>query len=335
MKRSAKREREGEGRLRPTMESLRVFVELSHKIGAAVKQGTRYASLSEAAEGLSASYSKSNVFRALEELRKVYGKQLVNRSTVTLTKEGEAVLAWAEALLEHHAKGMRWPIGKTEEIHIGTSNWILTFLLPEVVEAYFGERAKRRRKAPGLSEVSLTFSEYDVEQLLLDLRKGVVHAGLAAVFSAGPWPDLLVETVREKVETVMIASSDDERWGRDARRRRKDVSLSDVAADTVCVLKSDLDTVLAEFPEPVSPGGRIVVESYASVVSLVRARVGVGFIPGLGRGDESEHAAYQGLEVYTIKEATSPRTLAILRRSGEELSDEVEEFLRVAKVRLS
>lgn len=335
MKRSGKREREGEGRLRPTMESLRVFVELAQKIGAAERQGTRYASLSEAAEGLSTSYSKSNVFRALEELRKVYGRQLVNRSTVTLTKEGEAVLAWAKALLEHHAKGMTWPIGKKEAVHIGTSNWILTFLLPEVVQSYFGDRAKRRRKTPDLSEVDLAFSEYDVEQLLVDLRKGVVHAGLAAVFAAGPWPDLVVETIHERVETVMIASSDDERWGKEARRRRKDVSLSDVAGETVCVLKSDLETVLAGFPEPVSPGSRITVENYASVVALVRARVGVGFIPGLGRGDESDHIAYQGLEVYSIKEAPPFRTLAVLRRLGEELSDEVEAFLRVARENLS
>jgi DNA-binding transcriptional LysR family regulator len=310
-------------------------VELAEKIRGAERQGTRYASLSEAAEGMSSSYSKSNVFRALEELRKVYGRQLVNRSTVTLTKEGEAVFSWAKALLEHHAKGTRWPIGAKEEIHIGTTNWILTFLLPEVVRAYHGDRAKRKRKRPDLPEVNLSFGEYDVERLLVDLRKGVVHAGLAAVFAAGPWPDLVVETVRERVETVMIASSDDERWGNDVRRRRKDVSLSDVAGETVCVIKPDLDTVLAGLPEPVPPGSRIVVESYASVVALVRAHVALGFIPGLGRGDESDHAAYQGLEVYSIKEAPPARTLSILRRLGDELSDEVEAFLRAAKEKLS
>jgi DNA-binding transcriptional LysR family regulator len=317
------------------MESLRVFVELAQKIEAAEKQGTRYASLSEAAEGMSSSYSKSNVFRALEELRKVYGRQLVNRSTVMLTKEGEAVLSWAKALLEHHAKGTKWPIGAKEEIHIGTTNWILTFLLPEVLTAYAKDRAKRKRKAPDLPEVNISFGEYDVEQLLVDLRKGVVHAGLAAVFAAGPWPDLEVETVREKVETVMIASSDDERWGSDARRRRKDVSLSEFAGEIQCVIKPDLETVLAGIPEPVPPGSRIVVESYASVVALVRARVAIGFIPGLGRGDEAEHSAYQGLEVYSIREAPPHRTFSVLRRSGEELSGEVEAFLRVVKERLS
>ena len=335
MKRPGKPEREGEGRLRPTMESLRVFVELAQKIGAAERQGTRYASLSEAAEGMSSSYSKSNVFRALEELRKVYGRQLVNRNTVMLTKEGETVFGWAKTLLDHHAKGTKWPIGAKEEIHIGTTNWILTFLLPEVVGAYVGDRAKRKRKTPDLPEVNLRFGEYDVEQLLVDLRKGAVHAGLAGVFAAGPWPDLVVETIRERVETVMIASSEDERWGRDARRRRKDVSLSEVTKETVCVLRSDLDTVLAGLPEPESPGSRIVVESYASVVALVKARVAIGFIPGLGRGDESDHAAYQGLEVYSIKEAPPARTLSVLRRLGDELSDEVEAFLRAAKEKLS
>lgn len=335
MKRPNKPEREGEGRLRPTMESLRVFVELAQKIGAAERQGTRYASLSEAAEGMSSSYSKSNVFRALEELRKVYGRQLVNRSTVTLTKEGETVFGWAKALLDHHAKGTKWPIGAKEEIHIGTTNWILTFLLPEVIQSYLAGRAKRGRKTHDLFEVDLAFGEYDVEQLLVDLRKGVVHAGLAAVFAAGPWPDLVVETIRERVETVMIASSDDERWGNDVRRRRKDVSLSDVAGETQCVIKPDLDTVLAGLPEPVPPRSRIVVESYASVVALVKARVAIGFIPGLGRGDEADHAAYQGLEVYSIKDAPPARTLSVLRRSGEELSGEVEAFLRVVKEKLS
>ena len=82
MKRAGKRAREDEGRLRPSIDSLRVFLELADKIKAAAKQGTNYASLSEAANSMSSSYSKSNVFRALDELRKVYGRQLVNRSAV-------------------------------------------------------------------------------------------------------------------------------------------------------------------------------------------------------------------------------------------------------------
>lgn len=72
MRRSSKRTRGPEGRLKPSIDSLRVFVELGDRIRAATEQGTNFASLSEAADSMASSYSKSNVFRALDELRKVY-----------------------------------------------------------------------------------------------------------------------------------------------------------------------------------------------------------------------------------------------------------------------
>jgi DNA-binding transcriptional LysR family regulator len=301
MKGSRKPAGEAEGRIRPTMDSLRVFVEFGDRLKAAAGQGTNFASLSEAAEGMS---SKSNVFRALAELRKVYGRQLVNRSTVTLTSEGEAVYTWAKDLLELHARGRRWPLGGREQVHIGTSSWILTFLVPEMVRAFLADLAKRKRLDPDLPEVDLGFGEYDVEQILVALRKGAVHAGLAAVFTTGTFPGLAVRTVRERVSTVMIASSQHERWG------------------------------LAGLPLPASGGRHILVENYATVAALVRAGVAVGFIPQLHRGDAPNHPAYQGLEVYRVKDQLPLRTLAILRRSGEELPGHVEAFLRIAEEKL-
>jgi DNA-binding transcriptional LysR family regulator len=331
MKRSGKRTREGDGRLRPSLDSLRVFHELADGIKNATRQGTSFASLSEAAESMSSSYSKSNVFRALDELRKVYGRQLVNRSTVTLTKEGETVHAWANALLELHARGKQWPIGDREQIQIGASSWILNFLVPEIVRAFFADLAKRKHRTPDLPDVDLVFAEYDVEQILVGLRKGAVHAGLAAVFATGPYPDLTIKTVRDRVATVMIASSHHVRWGKDTRRHQNEVDLADLVGETLCVIEADLYRVLIGLPEPRPGQNRILVENYATVSSLVRAGVAVGFLPQLHRGDESSHAAYQGLEVYRIKGQLPPRTLAILRRSGEELPEQVEAFLRIAQ----
>jgi DNA-binding transcriptional LysR family regulator len=333
MTRSAKRTRKG---LRPTMDSLRVLVELGDRIKEAVRQGANYASLTEAAEGMSSSYAKSNVFRALAELRNVYKRQLVNRSTVTLTSEGEAVYAFAKALLELHAKGSKWPIGEREQIRIGASSWILSFMVPEIVRAFLTDLQKRKRQNPDIPNVDLAFGEYDVEQILVGIRKGSVQAGLAAVFSAGPFPDITVETVRESVATVMIASSAHERWGKDTRKERKDVGLGDLHAETLCVIEADLYRVLAGLPQPTRVGSRILVENYATVAAFVRAGVAVGFIPQLHRGREPNHPAYQGLEVYAVKDtdAVPTRTLAILRRSGEELPDEVEAFLRIAREKL-
>src|SRR5262249_22240473 len=148
VKRSGKRERDSEGRLRPSIDSLRVFVELGEQIKAKADQGMNFDSLSEAAKSMSASYSKSNVFRALDELRKVYGRPIVNRGTIALTPEGEAVFAWARALLRLHARGRQWPIGEREQIRIGTSNWILNFVLPEPVRFYLDDREKRKRQDP-------------------------------------------------------------------------------------------------------------------------------------------------------------------------------------------
>jgi DNA-binding transcriptional LysR family regulator len=331
MKGSRKRAGEAEGRIRPTMDSLRVFVEFGDRLKAAAGQGTNFASLSEAAEGMS---SKSNVFRALAELRKVYGRQLVNRSTVMLTNEGEAVYTWAKALLELHARGRQWPLGGREQIHIGTSSWILTFLVPELVRAFLADLAKRKRQNPDLPEVDLVFGEYDVEQILVALRKDTVHAGLAAVFTAGTFPGLAVRTVRERVSTVMIASSQHERWGQEMRKHRKEVALAELAEETLCVIEADLYRVLAGLPPPASGGRHILVENYATVAALVRAGVAVGFIPQLHRGDVPNHPAYQGLEVYRVKDQLPLRTLAILRRSGEELPEHVEAFLRIAEEKL-
>jgi DNA-binding transcriptional LysR family regulator len=348
VKGSRKPDRDAKGRLRPTIDSLRVFVELAGRLKAAADRGTNYSSLSEAAEGM-ASSKKANVFRALAELRDVYGRRpLVNRSTVTLTSEGEAVYTWAKALLELHARGQQWPLGGREQIHIGTSSWILHFLVPEMVRDFLAELAERRADLaeqededpalPNLPDVDLVFGEYDVEQILVALRKGAVHAGLAAVFTAGTFPGLAVQTVRKSVSTVMIAPSQHERWGRDTRKHRKDVALADLAGETVCVIEADLYRILASLPVPTPGGRRILVENYATVAALVRAGVAVGFLPQLHVGEEANHPAYQGLEVYSIKEGDKDkipsRTLAILRRSGEKLPELVEDFLRVAKEKL-
>lgn len=338
MKGSRKPDRDAKGRLRPTMDSLRVLVRLADRLKAAAGQGTNYASLSEAAEGMAD--SKSNVFRALAELRNVYGRQLVNRNTVTLTNEGEAVYTWAKALLDLHARGQQWPLGGREQIHIGTSSWILHFLVPEMVRTFLADLAKRKRRNADLPDVDLVFGEYDVEQILVALRKGAVHAGLAAVFTAGTFPGLAVQTVRERVSTVVIASSQHERWGRDTHKHHKEVALADLAGETLCVIEADLYRVLAGLPPPIEGGRRILVENYATVAALVRAGAAVGFIPQLHRGDEPNHPGYQGLEVYSIKEGDKERykipsrTLAILRRSGEKLPELVEDFLRVAKEKL-
>ncbi len=326
MSRSRKRKRESEGRLRPTIDSLRVFVELGDRVKAAQGEGTSYASLSELAESLSASYSKSNVFRALSELRKVYGRQLVNRSTVTLTTEGESVYGWARSLLELHARGSRWPIGNRTDIRIGASSWIINFLIPEIVRAFLAGGAERNESTP---DVDLIFGEFDVEEILVALRKGTVQAGLAAVFSVESYPGLSVQAVRKGLTTVMIASSDHERWGKRARKTTDEVTLRELARETVCVIEADLYRVLADLPPPARGQPRILVENYATVAALVRAGAAVGLLPQLHAGDEPDHPAYQGLEVYRVREKLVPRTLALLRRAGEDLPAVVEEFLAV------
>lgn len=324
----------------PTIKSLRVFVELGDKIKAAERQGTTYKSPTAAAEAMRA---KANVFRVLAYLREVYGdRPLMNYGSTTLTPEGEAVYAWAKTLLQLYAKGRQWPIGDRELIRIGTSNWILNFLVPEIVRAFLEKRGNRKLPSHKTPNVDLVFAEYDVEQLLVDLRKGTVHAGLAAVLTAGPWPGLAVETLRQHVDTVMIASAQHQRWGKDARKRRTEVVLDEVAGETICVIEADLYTVLAGLRKLTQSGSRILVENYASVISLVRTGVAVGFIPQLHIGKHPSLDAYEGLEVYHLhqlnkdreKESLPPRKLAILRRAGEDLPAEVEEFLKVARAKL-
>src|SRR5262245_18792470 len=52
VKPSGKRERDSGGRLRPSIDSLRVFVELGDQIKAKADQGINFASLSEAADSM-------------------------------------------------------------------------------------------------------------------------------------------------------------------------------------------------------------------------------------------------------------------------------------------
>lgn len=107
MKGSGKRRREDEGRLQPTIDSLRVFVELGDRLRAAAGQGTSYASLSKAAEGMA--YSKSNVFRAVADLYEVYGRRaLVNRNTITLL----------DAALAYHREVTRQASGMPPEVEL-------------------------------------------------------------------------------------------------------------------------------------------------------------------------------------------------------------------------
>lgn len=323
MKRAKTRKRDGEGRLRPTIDSLRVLVELGDRMKAVQGQGGSFASLSEVANALSSSYSKSNVFRALAELRKVYRRQLVNRSTVTLTSEGEAVYEWARSLLALHAKGTHWPIAERESVRIGASSWILQFLLPGVAEAFLSERARRKAQAP---DVDLVFSEFDVEEILSALRKGTVHAGFAAVFSVEAYPGLTLETLRERVPTVMVSARHHKRWGRERRKETDEVSLAELSGETICVIEQDLYRVLSGLPAPAKGANRLLVQNYSAVVAFVQAGAGVGFVPEMrGSGLES-----LGLEVYRVKQRLLSRTLAILRRAGEELSEEVQGFLRIA-----
>jgi DNA-binding transcriptional LysR family regulator len=309
---------------------------LGDRIKAAAAQGRTFASLSEAADELDLYYSKSNVFRALEELRDVYDRGLVNRGDVTLSPEGEIVYAWAKALLELHARGKQWPIGGREQVHIGASSWILHFLVPEIVRGFLADRAEQKEENRDLPDVDLAFSEYDLEQVLVALRKGAIHAGLAALFMAGSLPGIDVQSLREGVSTLMIASSQHERWGHRTRQRRNEVALAELAAERICVIEADLYRVLASLPAPAPGGGRVLVENYATVAALVRSGAAVGFLPQLHRGPEPDHPAYQGLEVYSIKEGKEPqhkiatRTLAILRRANDTLPEPVEEFLAVA-----
>jgi DNA-binding transcriptional LysR family regulator len=182
--------------------------------------------------------------------------------------------------------------------------------------------------------VDLVFRELNVEDILVALRKGTVHAGLAAVFSVESIPGLTVQAIRDRVPTVMIASSEHKRWGWEKRQRTSEITLGDVAEETLCVIEADLYRVLSGLPRPAKGWSRILVQNYATVAELVRSGVAVGFIPRLTRGEELNHPAYEGLEVFRIKDKIPPRTLSILRRSGEDLPEVVEVFLGVALQKL-
>jgi DNA-binding transcriptional LysR family regulator len=332
MESSDKKTRREPGRLRPSIDLLRFFVDLGDNLAAAAAQGANYKSLRELAGKMP--YAASYLFRCLEELRKVYGQPLVNQDNVMLTPAGEAILAWAKELLALHARGRQWPIGGRERVVIGTSNLILSLVLPEIVRDFLKERPRRKGKDPDLSDLDLTFLESDVEQVILALQQGKIHAAIRGLPLTGRLPGLSIETLQEEIATIMIASPAHERWGHDTRNRRTDVTMKELATETVCLVAADQYELLAGLPRPKRGGSRIVVENYSSLVALVRAGAAVGFLPQLHHRSAMTTPAYEGLTVYGLEDEIPLRTLAILSRSKEDLPEAAKRFLDFVKQKL-
>src|SRR5262249_26333101 len=112
------------------------------------------------------------------------------------------------------------------------------------------------------------------------------------------------------------------------------VRLAEVRKEAVCVLKADLEGVLADLPGPVPGGSRICVDRYASLVSIVHSGAAVGFVPLLERepARRRDYPGIPGLIMHRIAKADGvpTRKVCLWRREGEQLPETVTRFLACA-----
>lgn len=187
--------------MEPSLETLRFFQEFVKRTprGAA---GTRFATMGQLAKDMP--YATSFVFRKLQEIRELYARPLFNRATHRLTDDGKKIHQYADSVLAAHAAGKHWPIEYRKQVIIGTNNRSLHFVLPGVIAAYLQREkgAKQRRYA-----IDLRFREYEFEQMIDELRRGEIHAGIFGVPFDGHWRTVSHRVIWKGVGTVMIAAA--------------------------------------------------------------------------------------------------------------------------------
>lgn len=210
-------------------------------------------------------------------------------------------------------RGQAWP-----SITVGTTNAILTGLLPNPVHNFISKHARDR---PALE---VRFVEADWDTLGRQIH------GRQLDFAFGPWipdmpyKDVHMERVGPQIEAVAVFHPD-HRWG----KREKSLTARDLASEYLLVLPAkEQPAVFNVVPSGESQRGRrIVMNNYTSIMAAVRMGIGVSVVPHWPE-------ALEMYEVGCLRISRGPTfQLAVyLREDGRDKLDPVEqEFIQLVE----
>lgn len=253
-----------------------------------------------------------------------WNRQLVNTITLKVTADGERAYDYACRVLDAHSAG---PFVKPREtLRIGTTNRVMTaFLGPKVREFLWRHRTNRKRSAADVSQmdVDLELSESSLNEILSALRLEEIDIAIGGIPTDDQTADLDRTSIDGKLETVLIAAKGG--CGEFTKTRFNEgrrVEWSELSTTDLCVIRSDLHGVLGSLPPQAEGYSRIVVENYASVVSVVKSGAAVGLVLDMGLPED-----VLKFELAVSKNRPRTRELAIWTRRGEKLGATAQSFI--------
>lgn len=261
-------------------------------------------------------YAAAHCQKTLDRLesRERWGRRLINRNTVQLTADGRAAYQYACAVLEQHASG---PFSRQREtIRVGTSNRVMTAFLAPKLRHFLADRNG--------ADVDLELRELSLDQMLMELRLGQIEIAIGGA-PLEPLPrGLTRRSILGALPTVLIAGAGgcgvyDERLLAAGHR----VRLAELSAADVCLIRQDWHGALALLPRPEAGYSRIIVDNYASVVSVAQSGAAVGLVLDMGLP--------AGILKFELEpsERPQPRELSVWTRSGDDLSPTAQRLIRV------
>lgn len=275
-----------------------------------------------------ARYSRPYCLDILESLRgpERWNRLLINTATLKITEDGERAYEYACRILEAH--GADPFAGRRETLRIGTTNRVMTaFLGPKIREFLWQHRIRQKKAAQAgeeLADVDLELRESSLDLILNSLRREEIDIAIGGVPLDWMPPDLDHTVIDGRLETVLIASKDGcGDFNKNRLREGRRVKWSELRTADMCVIQSDLRGVLGHLPQPAEGYSRIVVENYASVVSVVKSGAAVGLVLDMGLLDSDTLK----FELEESVDRPKARRLAIWTRRRDKLTTTATNFI--------
>ncbi len=278
-------------------------------------------------------YSRPYCLKILETLRgpRRWNRVLINTTTLKITDDGERAYEYACRILAAQAAD---PFAsRRETLRIGTTNRVMTaFLGPKVREFLWQHRIRQSRATEAsqfVADVDLELRESSLDAILTALRREEIDIAIGGVPLDGMPPDLDHSFIDGRLETVLLAGKGypgdfTERRMKEGRR----VKWSELAQANMCIIRSDLHGVLGHLPQPAAGYTRIVVDNYASVVSVVRSGAAVGLVLDMGQLNvEVLDRDTMKFELEDTKDRPKARRLAIWTRRGHKPTPTAATFI--------
>ncbi len=260
-----------------------------------------------------------NTLAKLESLSR-FGKRLVDRQNISLTKEGGEVLVYARSVLSAY-RLRPFESGRTM-LRIAATNRVLTTLLASRIPAFL-----ENFKSKFDTDVDIEILEATFEQVLAWLELGEVELAFGGVNISGnshakvvvesseSHPKLVAESLREELHMVLVAPP--KGLGPYSLRNKRDgmkVSMKSLDTTNLCLIRRDLRGDFRALPPPAAGYTRIVVDNYSSVLAIVRSRAAVGLL--IDQGIPSDLLKFEFSD-----SNLSAQNFAVWHRKGIELSD--------------